>query len=89
MKLNGIQIAAIFAVVMPPTELSWTGTFFGYRAVERNLVGPLAADRTVVSFEESLAGAFVALLYRPGQLRANHERWLHSLKKFVEDSSGR
>jgi hypothetical protein len=85
-KLNGIKIAATFAVVSPPTELSWTGSFFGYRAVDRNLLEPLGAHRTLVTFEESLAGPLLPLVYRSSQLRANHERWLTSLKTFLAAS---
>ncbi len=83
-RLNGVKIAATFAIVCPPTELSWTGSFFGYRAVDRNLLEAVGVNRTVVTFEESLAGPLLPLLYRSTQLRANHERWLGSLKKFVE-----
>ena len=83
-KLNGITIDACFAVVDPPAELSWTGTFFGYRAVDRNLLEQLDGSRTRATFEESLAGPLLPLFYRPTQLQANHERWLRSLKAHAE-----
>ena len=83
-RLNGVKIEARFAVVDPPKELSWTGTFFGFRAVDRNLLERLDKGRTRVTFEESLAGLLLTLLYRPTQLRANHQRWLGALKTHVE-----
>jgi uncharacterized membrane protein len=87
-KLNGVTIVATFAVVSAPTELSWTGRFFAYRAVDRNLLEPLSMNRTRVTFEESLAGPLLPLFYRSSQLRANHDRWLGSLKTFTESRSG-
>lgn len=84
-RLNGVTIEAEFAVVDPPNELSWTGSFFGYRAVDRNVLDRLDENRTRATFEESLAGLLLPLLYRSTQLRDNHQRWLSSLKTFVEE----
>ena len=83
-RLNGVRIEATFAIVDPSKELSWTGTFFGYRAVDRHVLERLAENRTRVTFEESLAGLLLPLIYRSTQLQANHERWLSSLKAYVE-----
>ena len=83
-KLNGIKIDATFAVVKAPTEPSWTGRFWGYRAVDRTVLKSLDENRTLVTFEESLAGPLLTLFYTPAQLRVNHDRWLASLKTLIE-----
>lgn len=83
-SLNRIPIRSRFAVVEPNRELSWTGTFLGFRAIDRNVLDAIDAHRTRVTLEESLAGLFLPLLYRPRQLRSNHERWLAGLQRAVE-----
>ena len=88
-NLNGVEIRAAFAVVDPPIELAWTGRFLIYRAIDRVLLAALEAQRTSVTFEESLAGPLLSILYRSAQLRANHERFLTSLKKVAERAGAR
>lgn len=86
-RLNGVTIRSRFAVVAEGRELTWTGVFFGYQAVDRHVLEPVADGRTRVTAEESLSGPLLPLLYRERRLRANHERWLADLKKAVEGTT--
>ncbi|WP_068921397.1 SRPBCC family protein [Planobispora rosea] len=78
-KLNGVPIRSRFAVVDPGRELTWTGVFLAYRAVDRHVLEPLDDGRTRVTVEESFAGPLAPLVYSERKLRANHERWLADL----------
>jgi hypothetical protein len=84
-RTGGFSIRSRFAVVEEKRELSWTGVFFGFKAVDRQVLELLEARRTRVTIEESLAGPLLPLLYSAAKLRVNHERWLNALKRFVED----
>ncbi|MEW9527841.1 SRPBCC domain-containing protein [Microbispora sp. NPDC049125] len=83
-KMNGVTLRSRFAVVDTERELTWTGTFFGYKAVDRHVLEPIEGGRTRVTIEESLAGPLLPLLYGQGKLRANHERWLADLRRAAE-----
>jgi hypothetical protein len=72
-------------VVDPYRELIWTGTFFGFKAVDRHLLEPIDGGRTRVTIQESLAGPLLPLFYSATRLRAGHEEWLGALKTFVEN----
>lgn len=78
-RLNGVAIRSRLAVVRPHRELTWTGAFLWFRAVDRHVLEPLGEDATRVTVEESLAGALLPLCYSAARLRANHERWLADL----------
>jgi hypothetical protein len=43
-------------VLNPPHELTWTGRFLGYNAVDQHLLEPAGDNRTKVTIRESLAG---------------------------------
>jgi hypothetical protein len=73
-----------FAVVNPGRELTWTGRFLGYKAVDQHLLEPAGNGRTTVTMRESLAGPLLPLFYRPSQLQAGHQRWLTALKTTLE-----
>ena len=84
-KIGRAAIRSTFAIVDPDRELTWTGRFLGFKAVDRHLVGPVGTDRTRVTMTESLAGPLLPLLYSSAKLRAGHERWLADLKKKIEN----
>jgi len=52
-----------FAVVTPRRELTWTGRFLGYKAVDQHLLEPAGNGRTTVTIRESLAGPLLPLFY--------------------------
>ena len=83
-KLGGLTMRSTFAVVNPGHELTWTGRFLGYKAVDQHLLEPAGNGRTTVTIRESLAGPLLTLLYRPSQLQAGHQRWLTALKTTLE-----
>ncbi|GLV52277.1 hypothetical protein TBS_28420 [Thermobispora bispora] len=83
-RLGPVTIRSRFARVDPGRELTWTGTFFWYRAVDRHVLEPPGDGTTRVTIEESLAGPLLPLLYGEARLRANHERWLAELKAVAE-----
>jgi hypothetical protein len=84
-KIGGAPIRSTFAVVTPDRELSWTGRFLAFKAVDRHLLRPTGPGRTEVTMAESMAGPLLPLLYNTAKLRAGHERWLADLKQKAED----
>ena len=84
-KLNRVPIQAKFAVVDLERELSWTGQMLFFRAIDRCILEPIDNNLTRVTFEESLAGPLLPLLYSSSQLQKNHARWLTSLAIFLEE----
>jgi hypothetical protein len=83
-KLGGLTMRSTFAVVDPGRELTWTGRFLGYKAVDQHLLEPAGNGRTTVTIRESLAGPLLPLFYRQSQLQAGHQRWLTALKTTLE-----
>ncbi len=83
-KLGGLTMRSTFAVVNPDHELTWTGRFLSYKAVDQHLLEPAGNGRTTITMRESLAGPLLSLLYRPSQLQAGHQRWLTALKTALE-----
>jgi hypothetical protein len=80
-----VPFQCTFAIVDPDHELTWSGRFLGFKAVDQHLVEPAGPDRTQVTMKESLAGPLLPLLYSLAKLRAGHERWLADLKKKIEN----
>jgi hypothetical protein len=85
-KLDGATIRSTFALVEPQRGLAWTGISFGFKAVDLHLLEPVNEGRTRVIIAESLAGPLLPLLYSSTKLRASHEKWLTTLKHFVENN---
>ena len=83
-KLGGLTMRSTFAVVSPGRELTWSGRFLGYKAVDQHLLEPAGNGGTTVTMRESLAGLLLPLLYRPSQLQAGHRQWLTALKTALE-----
>jgi len=83
-QTGGVTIRSVFAVVERERELTWTGRFLCYKAVDRHLLEPLPGGRTRVTIAESLAGPLLPLLYSSARLRAGHERWLAALRHMLE-----
>jgi hypothetical protein len=86
-KLGRVPIQSTFAVVSPPRELTWTGRFLGYKAVDQHLLGPAPDGRTTATMRESLAGPLLPLLFSRAKLEAAHQRWLADLKTRVENGA--
>ena len=83
-KLGRLTMRSTFAVVDPGHELTWTGRFLGYKAVDQHLLEPTGNGRTTVTIGESLAGPLLPFRYRSSQLQAGHQRWLTALKITLE-----
>ena len=86
-KLGRLTMRSTFAVVDPPHELTWTGRFLGYHAVDQHLLEPAGDGRTRVTIRESLAGPLLPLLYRQPTLQAGHQQWLAALKAAAEHTT--
>lgn len=86
-KLGRVPIRSTFAVVSPPRELTWTGRFLGYKAVDQHVLAPTADGRTTATIRESLAGPLLPLLFSQAKLEAGHRRWLADLKARVENGA--
>ena len=69
-----------FAVVNPGHELTWTGRFLSYKAVDQHLLEPAGNGRTTVTIRESLAGPLLPSCTARANCQAGHQRWLTALK---------
>jgi hypothetical protein len=85
-KLSGMAFKSTFAVVEEGRELSWTGRFLVYNAIDRHLIEPVDGDRTRVTMAESLAGPLLTLFYNQAKLRTDHEEFLTSFKAHLEQA---
>lgn len=82
--LNKFPIQAVFAVVEPNKELSWTGSSLWTKAIDRMTLEPLSDATTRLQIEESLSGAFISLFMSQQQLTTQHMAWLTAIKKEAE-----
>jgi hypothetical protein len=82
-RLRGLTMRSVFARVQPGRELTWTGRFLWYKAVDRHLIEEVTPGQTRVTSSESLAGPLLPWLYSPAKLRAGHLEWLAALTAAV------
>ncbi len=78
------RISSRFAVVDPERELSWTGVAMGVKAIDRQVLTPTPDGATILRLEESMAAPLLGLLFSADRLRAQHEQWLHAVKRAAE-----
>lgn len=83
-KIKGFPIHATIAVAEPLREFSWTGKSLWTKAVDRHVIEKLDSNRTRLYIEESLAGAFVPLMFSAKQLEQQHQKWLEGIKQAIE-----
>ena len=82
---NGsLKLRSRFAVVDPCTELTWTGTTFGARAVHRHLLEQDGPSGTLLGSEESMAGALLGLFYDSSKLHSALAEWVTAVKAAAE-----
>ena len=81
---GGSKIKSMFVVVNPGKELSWTGTSFGAKAVDRYVLEVLEINRTRVYNEESMGGPLLTLFYNSKTLHADMKQFLLALKRTSE-----
>lgn len=85
-KLNGMRLKSQIAIIIPEKELTWSGIFLAYKAVDRQLLESLPDNKTKVTIEESLAGTLLPLFFNRKQLQTGHEKMLTGLKRFAESA---
>jgi hypothetical protein len=86
-KLNGFPIKATFAVVEPAHELTWVGAALWTKAIDRLVLEPV--DRTTrLTIHESIAGAFVPLMFSRARLHEQHRASLKNFKVAAEREAG-
>jgi len=83
---GGSEIKSTFAVVNPGKELSWTGTSFGAKAIDRHVLEVLDINRTRVFNEESMGGPLLTLFYSSKTLHADMKQFLFALKQTSENT---
>ncbi len=79
------KLRSRFAVVDARSELTWTGSALGSRAVHRHVLTP-EGDATLLHTEESMAGTLLGLFYDSRKLHAALAHWLGALKAAAERS---
>jgi hypothetical protein len=86
-KLNGFSIKATFAVVESGRELTWVGTALWTRAIDRLVLEPINGT-TRLTVHESIAGAFVPLMFSCARLHEQHQASLQNFKLAAEREAG-
>lgn len=83
---SGSDIKSMFAVVNPDKELSWTGTSFGTKAIDRHVLEVIDVNHTRVFNEESMGGPLLTLLYSSQTLQHDMKKFLQALKRRAENN---
>ncbi len=81
---GGSKIESMFVVVNPGKELTWTGTSFGAKAVDRYVLEVLDINQTRVYNEESMGGPLLTLFYSSKALHSDMKQFLLALKRTSE-----
>ena len=81
---GGTKIKSRLAVVAPNTDLAWTGTAFGAKAIHIWHLKAPEEGRTLVSTEESMSGFMVKIFYSSKDLEKSQRAWLEALKRASE-----
>jgi hypothetical protein len=80
----GTKIKSRLAVVVPNTDLAWTGTAFGAKAIHIWHLKAPEEGRTLVSTEESISGFMLKIFYSSKDLEKSQREWLEALKRASE-----
>jgi hypothetical protein len=86
-KLNGFPIKATFAIVDPDHELTWVGAALWTKAIDRLVLEPVKGT-TRLLLHESIAGAFVPLMFSCARLHEQHRASLQNFKLAAEREAG-
>jgi hypothetical protein len=81
---GGAKIKSRLALVVPNTDLAWTGTTFGAKAIHIWHLKAPEEGRTVVSTEESMSGFMLKVFYSSKDLEKSQKAWLEALKRASE-----
>jgi hypothetical protein len=72
------------ALVVPNTDLAWTGTALGTKAIHVWHLKTPEEGRTLVSTKESMSGFMLKILYSSKDLEKSQKAWLEALKRASE-----
>jgi uncharacterized protein YndB with AHSA1/START domain len=83
---GGPKITSRIALVDPATQLAWTGTTFGGKAIHVWNLGLLPGGGTLVKTSESIDGFMLRLklFYSSNDLAKSLKEWLEALKRKAE-----
>jgi hypothetical protein len=81
---GGTKIKSRLAVVVPNTDVAWTGTAFGAKAIHIWHLKAPEEGRTLVSTEESMSGFMLKIFYSSKDLEKSQRAWLEALKRASE-----
>jgi hypothetical protein len=81
---GGPKIKSRIALAHPITQLVWTGTIFGARAIHMWNLQALPNGGTLVKTTESMDGFMLKVFYSSNDLAKSHQVWLEALKRKAE-----
>jgi hypothetical protein len=82
--MGGAKIKSRLALVVPNTDLGWTGTAFGAKAIHIWHLKAPEEGKTLVGTEESMSGFLVRIFYSSKDLEKSQREWLEALKRASE-----
>lgn len=77
---GGTHIKSRLALVQPCSQLAWTGTAFGAKAIHVWTLSRMADNQTMVKTDESMNGFLLTVFYSSKKLEETDRRWLDRLK---------
>ena len=81
---GGIKIKSRLVLVAHNTDLSWTGSALGTKAIHVWHVKAVDSDSTLVSTKESMSGFLLKMFYSSKDLAKSQKEWLEALKQAAE-----
>lgn len=81
---GGTKIKSRLALVVPNTDLSWTGSARGAKAIHVWHLKAVEGGGTLVTTKESMSGFLLGMFYSSKDLAKSQKEWLEALKGAAE-----
>lgn len=81
---GGTKIKSRLALVVPNTDLSWTGSARGAKAIHVWHLKAVEGGGTLVTTKESMSGFLLRMFYSSKDLAKSQKEWLEALKGAAE-----
>lgn len=81
---GGTKVKSRLALVVPNTDLSWTGSARGAKAIHVWHLKAVEGGGTLVTTKESMSGFLLGMFYSSKDLAKSQKEWLQALKGAAE-----
>ena len=81
---GGTKVKSRLALVVPNTDLSWTGSARGAKAIHVWQLKAVEGGGTLVTTKESMSGFLLGMFYSSKDLAKSQKEWLQALKGAAE-----